>query len=459
MTSCKWIFILVICTLVSNSFAKPPYAGGETSVEVSHLSDHGIFSFPATNLSLTRRDNFFVGNSFFRNAWVTAPASTGARDGLGPLFNTNACQSCHIRDGRGRPPRHNEGMISMLIKLSINDHHEVLDKTQITSADPNYGLQIQNKAIAGILPEAQVQIEWVEIPGEYEDGTKYSLRKPKYHLTDLAYGNMHEQVLLSGRVAPQMIGLGLLEEIPLNALEKHADPNDVDGNGISGRFNQVWNVDEGKVTVGRFGWKASQPTVKQQAAAAFSADIGITSSLFPDDSCTQMQDKCIQAPSGGSPEVTDEILNMVTFYSKTLAVPMQRGEELNKRGERLFHEIGCASCHVDTWQTGNNPEFPELSGQEIHPYTDLLLHDMGDGLADGRIEFLASGSEWRTPPLWGIGLIPLVNKHSTLLHDGRARNIEEAILWHGGEAKDAKEKFRELNASDRNNIIEFIKSL
>lgn len=440
-------------------------AGGETTVVLptTRGASHDAFSRPAENLALTRRDAFFVGNSFFRNAWVTAPGSTRARDGLGPLFNTNSCQSCHVRDGRGAPPNKDEEMVSMLVRISVPPSQG--DAGQLRTGgsipEPTYGGQVQNHAILGVPAEATVDLEWKEVPGKYPDGSRYSLRKPTIRFRNLGYGPMASNVQTSARVAPPMIGLGLLDTIEDEHLEALEDPRDADGDGISGRLNRVWDAAAKATTLGRFGWKAEQPSVRQQVAAAFLGDIGITSSLFPNPNHTPGQRAAVRAPHGGEPEVSDEILDFVTFYAKTLAVPAQRSHDgpAVVEGGELFRQVNCDGCHVERFVTGRDPEFPELSGQEIHPYTDLLLHDMGEGLADGRPSFEASGREWRTPPLWGVGLVRLVNEHTFLLHDGRARSIEEAILWHDGEARASRDAFMQLSKEDRRKLMAFVKSL
>ncbi len=458
---------LVTLGPVEFGFAQDAMSGGATTVVIPRrqLSDRDAFSRPASNLSLTRRGNFFAGNSFFQNPWVTAPASTKARDGLGPLFNTMSCQSCHIKDGRGRPPRRGEEMISMLVRVSVpGDDGEatqrMLEKHGVVP-EPTYGDQIQDRAVAGHAGEAKVEIEWTEIEGKFADGSTYRLRKPKVVLSDAAYGKLSDDVLTSPRVAPALIGAGLLDTIEVETLAAFVDPDDANGDGISGRFNQVWHVARGETVPGRFGWKCEQPDIRQQSAAAFAGDIGITSSVFPRDPLTDAQRSVIDAPNGGEPELSDEILDLIVFYCKTLAVPARRGHDdpVVLRGQQLFRQANCHACHVETLETGDDPRFPELSKQTIHPYTDLLLHDMGEGLADGRPVFEATGSEWRTPPLWGMGLVYLVNRHTNYLHDGRARNAEEAILWHGGEAESAKQYYVSCSADDRRAIVAFLKSL
>ncbi len=328
--------------------------------------------------------------------------------------------------------------------------------------DPVYGGQLQDKATEIVLNEFNVWVSYQEISGQYPDGTSYSLRQPVYAFQQLNYGPFASGLMYSPRIAPQMPGLGLLEIVPEADILSYADESDADQDGISGKANQVWDAELQQVVLGRFGWKANQPSLKQQTAGAFNGDLGITSNLFPQDHLSLVQQQQYpNVPNGGSPEIPDDILNKVVSYTRTLAVPARRNYDdgVVLRGKYLFQEIQCSSCHRPELNTGNSGEIAALHHQKIWPYTDLLLHDLGDGLADGRPDFLASGNEWRTPPLWGIGLIPTVNGHSYLLHDGRARNIEEAILWHGGEAEKSREAYKKLNSTDRAALIKFVESL
>ena len=452
-------FILYFyCSIAS---AKPPYSGGGTTVFNTGVN---AYSKPANNLSYSKRNKFIIGNKFFRDTWLIAPSSTRARDGLGPLFNSNTCESCHVNDGRGLPYVGNKPMVAMLIKLSVSDFSGADDSYLIkhgSTDDPVYGDQIQPRSIHGVPAEVKVTLEWSETRFEFPDGTSVQLRKPRVMLSQLAYGELHENSVLSARAAPAMIGLGLLEAIPESTLKDISSRQLQSENGVSGKLNMVWDHHLQKTVPGRFGWKAAMPNVRQQVAAAFSRDIGITSRIFPKSSCTKRQAKCLSAPSGGKPELDNSFLDFVTSYSKTLAVPARRdvNNQQVKRGEQIFRDIACNECHVDTFKTGVDRKFPELSGQEIHPYTDLLLHDMGEGLADEGREFLATGAEWRTPPLWGIGLLKIVNKHTNLLHDGRARNVEEAILWHQGEALASRDAYVNLPIKERQRLIRFINSL
>ncbi|VXC73508.1 Thiol oxidoreductase [Pseudomonas sp. 8Z] len=426
--------------------------------------DHNAFSQSSANLPPSRRLDFAVGNSFFRNPWVTAPATTTARDGLGPLFNTNACQNCHIKDGRGHPPAAEAASAaSMLVRLSIpagtDDAERLLHQGVV--AEPTYGTQLQDMANPGIAPEGKVRMNYSRVPVHFADGTEVQLRKPQLDVSQLGYGPMHPDTLFSARVATPMIGLGLLESISETDILANADPDDSNGDGISGRPNQVWDRAQQRTALGRFGWKAGQPTLNQQNAEAFANDMGLTSTLVAHDNCTDAQSDCLAAVNGGVPEVSDNILASVLFYSRNLGVPARRNVDAPEvlKGKGLFHQAGCQQCHTPRFTTAADAVEPELANQVIRPYTDLLLHDMGEGLADGRDEFLATGREWRTPPLWGIGLTQAVNGHTQFLHDGRARNLLEAILWHGGEAEAAKQHVLQFDADERAALLAFLNSL
>lgn len=448
--------------VVAIGYADRERSGGATTV---FETGHNAFSRPASNLDILTRDSFFIGNAFFKNPWVIAPSSTKARDGLGPVFNTNTCQGCHVKDGRGRPPLGDEQkLISMLVRLSVpatTEEEKQQQRLHGPLAEPTYGGQFQGKGIPGVPKEGDVVITYETIQGQFKDGNSYELVKPTISFADLQYGEMHADIQTSGRVAPVMIGLGLLESIREAEILAKSDPEDIDGDGISGRANRVMDVTTGKITLGRFGWKAGQPTVKQQTAAAFNGDIGITSNLFPKDDCTSKQTKCLQAPHGGKPELDDEILDFVNFYASTLAVPARRdiNDETVKQGHQLFLQAQCQSCHVESYVTRADTAIKELASQTIYPYTDLLLHDMGEGLADKHTENLAKGSEWRTPPLWGIGLVDDVNGHSRFLHDGRARNLMDAVLWHGGEAENSRNHVLAMSAEERKALVRFLESL
>ena len=440
-------------------------SGGSATVR---KTDQNSFSLPSANLPPSRRVDFSVGNSFFRSPWVIAPSTTTARDGLGPLFNTNACQGCHIKDGRGHPPTPDApNAVSMLVRLSIPNapaYANVIEQLGVVP-EPVYGGQFQDMAVPGVAPEGKVRVDYTPVPVRFKDGTEVELHKPSLNITQLGYGPMHPDTRFSARVAPPMIGLGLLEAIPDEAILANAEAQAKVKNGIAGRPNRVWDDVQQKTVLGRFGWKAGQPNLNQQNVHAFSGDMGLTTSLRPFDDCTDAQTACKQAPNGtgpdGEPEVSDNILRLVLFYSRNLAVPARRDVSAPQvlAGKNLFFQAGCQSCHTPKYTTAANAAEPELANQVIRPYSDLLLHDMGDGLADNRTEFQASGRDWRTPPLWGIGLTQAVSGHTQFLHDGRARNLLEAVLWHGGEAQAAQQQVLSFNAEQRAALLAFLNSL
>lgn len=434
--------------------------GEELSAGQGTVFDQSVNAFGHQIPGLSGNDEllFFVGNSFFNQNWVSAPASTTARDGLGPFFNGRACSSCHFKDGRGKSSagRYNAFNHGILLRLSIPGQ----DANGGPNPEPTYGTQLQDQSIGSVATQGGFSVNYTTISGQYPDGEPYELRKPNYTINNLAYGPMDPNVLVSPRVAPQVIGLGFLEAISDYDILANEDEFDQNNDGISGKANYVWDYEHNRVSVGRFGWKANQPSILQQNAAAFNGDLGIKTFLFDEENC--VGNICDTLPNGGMIEIDNDDLLKVVLYSSSLAVPARRNwdDENTLKGKALFNEIGCASCHIPKFKTkATHYLTPALTNQTIRPYTDLLLHDMGTELSDGRPDYRANGNEWRTPPLWGIGLIETVNGHTELLHDGRARNIEEAILWHGGEAKKSKEDFINLSKEQREQVIKFINTL
>lgn len=428
--------------------------GGDTSVAASGPQS---FTRPAANLSLPRRAEFFVGEAVFQADWFRAPHAQVERDGLGPLFHSVSCLACHLGNGRGRPPLEGEVADTLLVRLSVPG----VDAHGGPLPEPTYGDQLQPRGIPGVPAEGQARIRWTEVPGAFEDGTPYTLLSPELLLVDLAHGPLAPDTRTSARVAQPMMGLGLLAAVSEETWLEWADPEDVDGDGISGRPNRVWSAREGRTVLGRFGWKANQPDLEHQNAAAFLGDLGLTTSLFPVENCGPAQPECLAAPTGGQPEVSERQRQALDFYSHTLAVPVRERVDAPEvlQGKALFHRAGCARCHRPSVTTGTLEGYPELSAQRIWPYTDGLLHDLGEGLADGREDFLATGREWRTPPLWGLGRAREASGHTRLLHDGRARSPAEAILWHGGEAASSREAFRRLSAEERDALVAFLDTL
>ncbi len=434
-------------------------SGGATTLAVA---DQNAFNRAAPNLSPQNDQEHRRADRVFADDFN--PAGSNNDPGLGPIFNSERCEGCHIRNGRGAQPPPGQPLQTMLLRVSIPG----ADAVGGPNPAPGFGGQLQDKAINGVAPEAGVSIAQTVITGAYADGTPYSLLQPVFSLFN-PYIPLPPDLLISPRVAPAVFGLGLLEAVPESTILALADEFDADGDGISGRPNRVWNVVTGQQAVGRFGWKAGQPTLLQQSAAAFRNDMGVTNPLFDTDPSTgQAQDDGLP----DDPEINGNTLDLAAFYVQTLAVPARRNvnDPTVLRGEEVFHGAGCAKCHVPTLVTGahvaptsvpgdNGGRIAELDGQTIHPFTDLLLHDMGPGLADNRPAFTATGQEWRTAPLWGAGLSQVVNGHTRYLHDGRARNLAEAILWHGGEGQTSKVMFENLPATDRDALLAFLGSL
>lgn len=444
--------------------------GGAATTDKS--PDRSVFSQPSANMAFERQFDFKLGDGIFRKLWTSSPSSTTSSDGLGPLYNARSCQSCHLKDGRGHPPAAGEAPVSLFLRLSVpprsaDERAALADLQASVIPEPIYGTQLQTFSVQGVLAEGGFDLHYTDLPVSMADGETVMLRRPDYRITGLNYGPMDSQVMVSPRLTPPMIGLGLLEMIPESAIMAHADPEDANRDGIAGRPNRVWSFAEQKVMLGRFGWKAGMATIADQSASAFAGDIGLSTYLMPHShgDCTPAQKDCMAAPVGDDPaehvEVPRKLFDLVVFYARNLAVPARREARAPAvlRGKQLFAEAGCASCHVPKYVTGSDPARPELSGQTIWPYTDLLLHDMGEGLADHRPEGLADGRQWRTPPLWGIGLTRTVSGHESLLHDGRARNVLEAILWHGGEAAAARGRVMQMSRQQREDLLAFIRSL
>lgn len=435
--------------------ASERYPGGDTTNDL--LLGSSAFKKPATNATREHERAFFTGNSFFNSAWVQAPSSTTARDGLGPLFNARSCSGCHLEDGRGRPPEApDEDFLGVLLRIGTGQRAA----SGAPEGDANYGDQLQNFALEGVPVEGTPRVTYRTEPGEYPDGTAYELLVPTYSIEEPGYGAFDPDLAISPRAAPIMVGLGLLEAITEDDVLSRADEHDQDDDGISGRPSWVLDPESGERVLGRFGWKAEQPTVRAQTAGAFLGDLGLSTPVHAGTSCTSVELECSERANGGEPEVEPDTFDKVVIYSRLLAVPVRENveDETVVQGWHLFRQVGCDGCHVPGYTTGPS-DLEEVAEQRIWPYTDLLLHDLGDALGDGRPSFEAEGNEWRTPPLWGIGRIPDVNGHDRLLHDGRARGVEEAILWHGGEAEESQQDFVALDADERNALVRFVESL
>ncbi|WP_298909153.1 di-heme oxidoredictase family protein [uncultured Aliiroseovarius sp.] len=425
------------------------------------------------NMPKDRELDFWVGSSLFEKLWVAPPSATVSSDGLGPLYNARACSACHPNNGRGRPPEGDGDRLgSLFLRVSIPDVASGLSADALAllpnAPEPHYGLQLQDKSVLGVPAEGRVKVSYETVPVTLGDGEVVELRKPTYTVEALGYGSLHPDTQLSPRVAPPMIGLGLLEAIPEADLLAHADPDDADGDGISGRANRVWSEPYGQWMTGRFGLKAGAPTVQAQSMDALNGDIGLSNPYRPaaTGDCTELQTECMAAPDGNTPEqdnleVGEVVMDLITFFARNVAPPQRRNIDMPEvlAGKEAFYTAGCTSCHVPKFVTHRLDDRPEQSFQLIWPYSDLLLHDMGEGLADNRPEWQATGREWRTPPLWGIGLTSTVSGQTNFLHDGRARTLLEAILWHGGEAEAAREAVRMMDKNGRDALIAFLESL
>ena len=411
-------------------------AGGETTIE--NRTAQG-FAQPISTLSAAELKLHLEGDGAFEAKFVTAPATVNP--GLGPLFNNSSCRACHVRDGRGMPVNG-----SLLMRVSLPPGHSNIPTIGNAPPVPGLGNQIQDHAVYGATPKATVAVGWQEKVATYGDGSIYNLRSPQIKITLPDGQPLPQNILTSARVAPPIFGRGLLEAIDKTVILALADPTDRNNDGISGKANQVWDVQKNALVLGRFGLKANSPNLLQQNAAAYVNDMGVTNPLFPE--------------SNGTSDIDLETLKSATFYTQTLSVPARTmSDDANvQKGERLFMAANCAACHIAELKTGQH-SVKVLAHQTIHPYTDLLVHNMGEGLADGRPDFAADGTEWRTAPLWGLGLTQTVLPYSGYLHDGRARTLAEAILWHGGEAEKSKESFRSMSDGDRSALISFLNSL
>lgn len=427
--------------------------------------DAQAYSEPAAVLDARQRATFMVGRNLFHRQWASIVSLNGDW-GLGPTFIADRCSACHVNAGRGAPPGSDEQLLSMLVRVSLPG--QGLHGAPVPH--PAYGGQLQNRALDGssvdvayagspVPTEASLYLDWEVRTVDFGDGETIELRAPRLRVEQLNFGPLGEDAMTSLRIAQPIFGLGLLEAVPeatLESLARGQQPL-----GYNGRVNRVWDEVQGNLAAGRFGWKAGQASLRQQVAVAAFEDMGLSSRHFPDQNCPPPQDICARHLPGNFPEIINYEIDALVLWLRGLAVPARRDmRELQvQNGERLFAQAQCAVCHVPELVTGEFPEMRQLANRRIRPYTDLLLHDMGEALADGRPEFLAGGRDWRTPPLWGLGLSRTVNGSTALLHDGRARNVVEAILWHGGEAERSREIFRHMGKADREALVRYVEAL
>lgn len=429
--------------------------------------DASAYLEPAPTLDRSELQHFRMGRHHFEKKWASI-SSLDFEWGLGPTFIAKSCAECHVAGGRGHPPRApDEQLVSMLVRVSIPG----TGANGGPNPDPNYGDQFQNFGLSGpfpdfayhtapVPPEAALYLDWEEHSTRFADGEVVQLRSPKLRIENLAYGPLGEGAMLSLRIAQPLVGLGLLEAVPEQELLEIAKRQHAQG--YNGRPNYVRDDINQRTAVGRFGWKANQPSIRQQIAAASLGDMGLTTRLYREQNCPPVQHLCAIQTPGNDPEVAFTDWDELELWTRALAVPARRqpGDAQVQRGEALFAQAQCAVCHVPTLTTAEKyPAFARVGSQTFHAYTDLLLHDMGEELADGRPDFLAGARDWRTQPLWGVGLSATVNGSTSLLHDGRARNLTEAILWHGGEAQASREAFRAMSKADRDALLRFLESI
>ncbi len=416
------------------------------------------FSHHFKNLSFEERQDFLIGNAFFRKVWIASPSSTTSSDGLGPLYNARACQSCHIKDGRGHLPKDEKPLSAVLKVGNYKNINLIPHKT--------YGKQFQFFAIPGLSSESALSINFMANKYINAMGSRLALKYPNYQLSSLKYGNLDNDTSLSLRISPQVIGVGLLEAIEESDILAKQDIYDKDNDGISGIARIVYD-NKGIEKIGRFGIRASTPDLFVQTGTAFMHDMGLSNSVgsnaFGD--CTKNQDECYKFPTGVNEkslhEVDDEVMNKIVFYLSSLSPPKRRNvsDKDVLLGKKIFYESKCTSCHTPKYVTSKNAKHNFLKYQLIWPYTDLLLHDMGDELADKDMNGNITNKEWKTPPLWGLGYAKEVNARATYLHDGRAKTVLEAVLWHSGEAKSSLKYLLDNHKNNLDKLEKFLKSL
>lgn len=442
--------ILLLSTALGVGWAQ---SNANTEIFTSDRSTKSLLR-PYTGLGDDALDQFILGRSFFTIPWVEAPAATTARDGLGPLFNANSCVSCHKNNGGGSASTHGGETLTrsitiQLAQVPVDPAHQA-SKQAGFFPDPVYGAQLAINGNHDVPFEGRVTVRTEEIPFKYPDGSRVLLKKPTFMLTDLNYGPLSGTTTINPRRAPLLIGLGLIDSIPASQILQRADEQDQNRDGLSGKINLVWSMKDNSTQPGRFGWKATKASVVEQSANALYHDLGLTNPWFPAENCTPAQTACNAAYKSEGFDIPMHRLAAISYYLTHLQVPVNRKKE-EAKGGTLFRQAGCLGCH----QTGYTTD----TGVVVDPYSDFLLHDMGPELADNSRMFEADPSEWRTAPLWGLGLAKKLNPKAGYLHDGRATTIEQAILWHGGEAESAKQTFIHLNRKDRTALLSFLESL
>lgn len=447
--------MLLLCAVIALSACKshPPLPLDSGASFSLASGSPRILEQAQPQLSMEQKLDWAVGKSFANQAWVSAPASTRARDGLGPLFNANSCVACHQHNGQGQLPEHGPGLILRIAAIGANHNA--------------YGEQLQDHALLG--SRAEGQIAWRDIASSGQAASEQtSLSYRQYFMVQANYGDTNGMAF-SARLAPALIGMGLLDSISDELLVKRSDPEDLDGNGISGRVELRWDEQQQKLRPGRFGWKAGQASLKQQVALAFSQDLGIRSTIYSAPNCPPTMPNCdpeFALSENPEPEISAKLLNAVTYYIANLAVPSIQKKPDLQTGYQHFIKLGCADCHIPATETntaagGLQPSITRINTQKetIYPFSDLLLHDMGPELADSADTDNTPATEWRTAPLWGLGMRSRDDTQTRLLHDGRAKSVEEAIRWHGGEAERSRQNYQQLDSHSQTALLHFLKAL
>jgi CxxC motif-containing protein (DUF1111 family) len=422
----------------------------ESGLTTRDRSKNGL-SHVVANLDEGASDRFALGRSFFHVPWVQAPAATTARDGLGPLFNANSCASCHPNNGGGDAlPDSGHLPRSTIVKLAQPAVNRGSLPHNGFIPDPVYGQQLSINGNSRVPFEGQVEVTLKPLVRHFSDGSAITLARPEIRVSSLNYGPLSESTRLLVLRAPSLVGLGLIERIPDAQILQYQDERDTDADGISGRVNRVWSMQHQDYRLGRYGWKANTSSVREQVSNALINDMSLTSPWYPEDNCGEQQQACLEAYRSPEPDVPMTRLQAINDYLLQLRAPVVATDD-KEQERRLFESTGCLSCHRVGYRTNN--------GVVVNPYSDFLLHDMGPELSAGSGVFKASAQEWRTPPLWGLGLAKLLNPDAGYLHDGRARTLQQAIMWHDGEAAASQREFAALDRNERDVLIKFLRSL
>lgn len=418
-----------VIALVASAVAFAADAARPTSLGLS-VQDDAHLPQPWRTLSPEEQRQFEIGYAAFNTEWSPANSPTGRTDGLGPIFNVQSCDACHNSRRRGRGPRASgDAPGDLVIQLG-----RLMPDGRVERGTADYGRIINTSALPGFEPEASVTITYADQVLRLPDKTEIRLRIPLYTISHLSGPELPPDTVFMPRMPPSAMGVGLLELVPDSAIVARGD---------------------GHKPAGRFGWQATEPTVATQTASAFGREMGLTSELDPQPDCGNSNTACLTAPNGGSPEVERALFDAVVKFQELHAVPVAVAPNRGSDGALVFNEIGCASCHRPELPV----ETPHAGRTAITPYTDLLVHDLGEDLADRTLSGKHVRSEWRTAPLWGLNATVASNQPLRLLHDGRARSIEEAVLWHGGAATAARERFANLNTDRRKTLVEWLKTL